>query len=165
MCCQAMRCKAFSERAKRFLALFAPIFFIPYLLATHFFDLSFLNNAVADVETRVLNYFGFNAWNNGELIFFNGEVFRIVVECTGFVMTLLFLALVVATGISNKNIVFSIALGIPFLLFFNLLRLAITLTIGSSLESTEAVHSVFWFLDGGIVLLAWLAAFKYDAVN
>jgi exosortase/archaeosortase family protein len=158
-----VRKTTFYDKAKKFLAVFALVFFIPYVLATYVLDVSSLNETVAGAEAGVLSGFGFNAWNRGELVFFNGGTFRIVAECTGAVMSLLFIALIASTGISRKNAALSIALGVPFLVAFNLLRLAVTFTAGSYFGSVEALHSAFWFLDGGVVLLAWLAAFRHDA--
>ncbi|MEW5955285.1 MAG: archaeosortase/exosortase family protein [Candidatus Micrarchaeota archaeon] len=143
------------ERA--FLAKFLVLFFVPFT-ALHFVDASLLNAAVASSEHAALSFLGYDAAASGSDLFVDGTHFRIVVDCTGLVLVLLLFALLFATPLKNAVRLRALAVFAPFLLFFNLLRLLLTLSVGAVLgqAALEAVHVLLWFVDSAVVFFIWM---------
>ena len=73
-------------------------------------------------------------------------------------MVILFGALLYATKPSWR----AFFLYSPFLLAFNLFRLYLTLLAGAQYAAFDAVHVFLWFVDSGVVLLAWSHATKVN---
>jgi exosortase/archaeosortase family protein len=142
------------EKGKSFLVRFLPAFFIPYLLI-HFIPLEPLNSAVASTQNAFFDAAGFETELDGSLLVIRGATearYRIITDCSGLVMVFLFAALLYASKPSWK----ALLIYSPLLLAFNLLRLFITLFAGVQHPPLfEATHAFFWFVDSGVVLLAW----------
>ena len=144
-----------SGTEKRFLARFFVIFFSLFA-AIHFVDLSFLSRAVAQVEFHLLSLAGVHAVLQGELLVAGSTPFLFVVDCTGLVMVVLFAALLHSNELESRRRVRALLLYSPLLLAFNLVRLFATLIVGAFAPPLFwAVHALLWFVDSGVVLLAW----------
>jgi len=140
-----------------FLARFLFFFFIPFAVI-HLVDASFLNAAVASVEQVLLSFLGYDVVAAGPDLLVDGTPFRIVVDCTGLVLVLLLFALLFSTPLKNSVRVRAIIVFTPFLLFFNALRLLLTLSVGAVLGQAvlEVVHVLLWFVDSAVVFFIWM---------
>ena len=95
--------------------------------------------------------------------FFNYSGFLFVNECSGVVSIITYLSIILALTtirlkeyLSRKVFFYSISL-----LFINFLRLIIVLLSGKiSLGFARAIHILFWFVMGGIILLFVLRSRK-----
>ena len=149
------------EKEKRFLTRFLAAFFIPYLLV-HFLPLAPVNQAVASTQNALFEATGFETELDGTLLTVRGGFethYRIITDCSGLVMVILFAALLYATKPSWR----ALLLYSPLLLAFNLLRLYVTLYAGVQYPSLfDATHAALWFVDSAVVLLAWSHATKVN---
>ncbi|MGB9577084.1 MAG: archaeosortase/exosortase family protein [Candidatus Norongarragalinales archaeon] len=138
---------------------FAFLFFVPFALV-HFVDFQPLNYAVAWIEAFLLAALGYSVSLTGTTLSVDGESFKIIVDCTGLVLVILFFALLYATPLKEEKREKALLWGAPFLFAFNLLRLLFALTVGAVLGRTalEAVHLVLWFADSGVALFLWAQA-------
>lgn len=151
-----------SREQKFFLIRFPVYFLVPYSLLLYLKP-AFLTNAIASLEALLLNAVGFNTIAGGSIIVVRNAVFEIIPDCSGLVMVFLFLALFYATPKAifvRKRGLSAVVAYATALLGFNLLRLFVTLAVGTSFgESTlNAVHAALWFVDAGVVLAAWASA-------
>lgn len=142
----------------RFLAVFALTFGVPYIVMQRV-DLSIMTGWIAAFESWVLRSFSIPAFSVDSLIFIanSSAVYQIVAECTGLVMVILLFALLYSTPLDSRRRLRSLALYIPLLLAFNLLRLAVTFLAGSLVgpSALEPTHVALWFVDSGVVLAVW----------
>ncbi|OIO25415.1 hypothetical protein COX85_02745 [Candidatus Micrarchaeota archaeon CG_4_10_14_0_2_um_filter_55_9] len=149
------------KKEKRFLVRFLPAFFIPYLLI-HLLPLAPLNQAVAVTQNAFFEATGFETELDGTLLTVRGGVeahYRIITDCSGLVMVILFAALLYATKPSWR----ALLLYSPLLIVFNLFRLYVTLYAGVQFPSLfNATHMALWFVDSAVVLLAWSHATKVN---
>ncbi|MFH0973910.1 MAG: exosortase/archaeosortase family protein [Candidatus Micrarchaeota archaeon] len=157
----------FSAEQREFLKKFPPLFFVPYI-AMRFIDWSVLNDAIAAFESSALASLGYANERAGSFIIANGSAFEIIVDCSGIVMIIMFLALYYSTGnFAKKNKPQpprSPWIYLPLLFAFNLARLLATLIVGISFggSAMEATHLALWFVDSGVVLACWAHAKNLD---
>jgi exosortase/archaeosortase family protein len=141
-----------------FLARFALLFGAPYL-ALHLVDVTPLAANIAHAQVAALSLAGVPAFADGPLLYVAGSpaVYQIVADCTGLVMVILLFALLWATPIDPRARLPALLAFAPFLLAFNLVRLAATLLVGAwhGPAALEAAHVALWFVDSGVVLALW----------
>lgn len=131
-----------------------------------FINWSLLNEAIAAFESAALAALGYANERAGALIFAKGgntNAFEIIVDCSGLVMIIMFLALYYATPnfAKNKNKPpRSPWIYLPLLFAFNLARLLATLVVGVRLggSAMEATHFALWVVDSLVVLACWAHA-------
>ncbi len=128
-----------------------------------FIDWSLLNEAIASFESSALAALGYANERAAAFIFANGSAFEVIVDCSGIVMIIMFLALYYSTGnlAKNKNkLPRSPWVYLPLLFLFNLARLLATLVVGISFggSAMEVTHFALWFVDSGVVLACWAHA-------
>jgi len=140
-----------------FLARFAGLFSIPYL-GMRFSDLAWLTSPVAGAEGFLLNALGLPSSMNDSIITLAGKEYEIIPDCTGLVMIIMLFALLWSTPVKQERKWFFMAFGAPFLLAFNLLRLALTIWMDAVLGVGEGAHVVFWLVDAGAVVGMWAKA-------
>jgi hypothetical protein len=163
-----------------FLKKFPLLFFIPYF-AIRLFDWTFLTSVIAAFESSALAALGFANERIGSIIFVAGasggsEAFDLVVDCSGAVMIIMFLALYYATGdFSGKNENKNRKENkkekprspwpyVPLLFVFNLGRILVTLAVGLSFGAfaLQATHFVLWFVDSAFVIACWAHAKRIE---
>lgn len=144
-----------------FLAKFGVFFSIPYALI-HVVDMRTITDFIAGAESALLSAAGVGNSVSGSLISAPPQAYEIVPDCSGFVLISAFAALAFASRTTLRKQTVSIALFSPVLFAFNILRLFATLWVGVRASPyLEAAHLSFWFIDGALVMLLWLAAVKY----
>ena len=112
---------------------------------------------IAGTQANWLYSAGIDAFAEGSVVHANGSQFEIVNECSSLVMIALLAALLFAGG--KKSDWKALAIGVPLLFAFNLLRLFATIAIGASFGdgALDPVHYLLWIVDAGLVLAVWLA--------
>ncbi len=165
----------FSREQIDFLKKFPLFFFIPYF-AIRLFDWTFLTSAIAAFESSALAALGYANERFGSIILAanasgGSEAFDLVVDCSGAVMIIMFLALYYATGDfagkkngKGKTLKTSKPrspwIYLPLLFVFNLARILVTLAVGLSFGAfaLQATHFVLWFVDSAVVVACWAHA-------
>lgn len=134
----------------KFLVIFGGLFLLIEIL-----PLTPLLIAIASFETLLMNALGVQAYSVGQLVYTANAVFLIAPECSGLVMGAMLTALVFSTKVSNKGR--ALALFIPVLFLFNLIRLAATIDAGAiwGVQTMETVHAALWVVDTALVFLIW----------
>ena len=145
-----------TQEEKAFLAKFLIAFAVLYLIAI-ILPLAPLLEWIAGTQANWLHSAGIDAFAEGSVVHANGSQFEIVNECSSLVMIALLAALLFAGG--KKSDWKALAIGVPLLFAFNLLRLFATIAIGASFGdgALDAVHYLLWIVDAGLVLAVWLA--------
>ena len=136
--------------AYRFVLLFAVLLgaeVVLYPLATKrwFGVITTLTRWTARVEYEALRLLGFDASLEGNLVYLGSFAVRIIEECTGIFEVIIFVAAVLAfpTTLAKKAI--GLAMGIPLLYFFNVVRILVLLLVGRYEPSIfEFMHLYFW---------------------
>ena len=148
-----------ARREWLFLIKFFALFLIPYALI-HIIDLGWLTSAIASTESWLFNAAGIPSSVVGSEIIAAGTSYTIIADCTGLVMVAMLFALLWATPLKDKRRWLFLAIGVPFLLLFNLARLFVTLWAGVALGpvALEAVHLCFWFVDAAAAVAVWAKA-------
>ncbi len=159
----------FSREQREFLKKFPFYFFVPYF-GIRLFDWSALTGAVAAFESAALATLGYANERMGSVILApgagGGSAFDLVVDCSGVIMIIMFLALYYSAEIPSEK-----KRGprppwpyVPLLFAFNLLRLLATLAVGISFGAAalQAAHFVLWFVDSAVVIACWAHAKRID---
>lgn len=150
------------NREKSFFVKFIAAFFLLYALL-YVFDLRFLTNFIASVQSQALALTGFPNSLDGSVISIPGRaVFEVVRECTGLVMIFMLAALLYATR--TKSSLYYFAIFAPLLFVFNVVRLFATFYVGASLgiQAMEVAHVLLWFVDAAAVFFLWAIAAEVD---
>lgn len=156
----------FSAEQREFLKKFPLYFFVPYI-GMRFVDWSALTQAIAAFESVALASLGYANERIGSMIIAStanggGGAFDLIVDCSGVIMIIMFLALYYSTEIPSKRgrKPRSPWVYLPLLFVFNLFRLLVTLVVGVSMGSgaLQATHFALWWVDSGVVLAAWAHA-------
>lgn len=140
-----------------FLSKFFLLFFIPFA-AIHVLPLDFISSAIALIQSTMLRGAGISAYSFGPFILSQGQVFKIIIDCTGLVMLILFFALLYSTKERRPGRKVQLIASILFLFAFNLFRLFITILSGLFFgeNAINLVHPLLWFVDSGVVMLCWI---------
>jgi archaeosortase B (VPXXXP-CTERM-specific) len=141
--------RAAANPAWRFVLLFAlllGLLSLLYPLATKrwFGAVEALTAGTARAVHAVVSVSG-DASRDGNLVRLGGFSVRIIEECTGVFEAIIFAAAVLAypTGLAKKAI--GLALGVPLLYVFNVLRILVLLVVGDRWPALfEFMHVYFW---------------------
>lgn len=143
-----------SDKEKSFLARFLACYAILFALIK-ILPLAPVNLLVAWLQAKILSAAGFEVFMSGANLLVGSAAFEIIIDCSGFVMMILFFSLLYATRtrIPPARLLAYFA----FFFLFNLARLAFTLSIGASYGDgpMNLVHPALWFVDSGVVFAAW----------
>lgn len=142
-----------------FFPRFALFFGVPYALL-FYLPLGFLLQAIAGIESILLNAAGFSSTQSGAFLSANQAWFQIVPSCSGLVMVTLLFGLLYATPVMNPMRFFVVFA--PALFVFNFVRLFAVTAVGGTWGQTamEAVHAGLWFVDAALVLFLWFVAYS-----
>lgn len=140
----------------KLIVLSMPLYFVIW-----FADLGWLQEIVS---RTVSSFFGDSAQREGFQIVVDGFSFYISKDCTGWKGMLFLTALIFATKSSWKNRLAGLALGLPAVFAFNLLRIVFMIWLGvSNPEFFGLFHDLLWQLSMiGAVLVLWLMWTKTD---
>ena len=140
----------FSSPATAFVLRFALLLGVEgvvYPIATRrwFFAVEALNTGTARIQYELLRCVGAPASLDGNLVQLGGFGVRIIEECTGLFEAIIFLAAVLAFPASLAKKAIGLALGVPLLYVFNVLRILGLLVVGEQRpELFEFMHLYFW---------------------
>jgi exosortase/archaeosortase family protein len=136
----------------RFLIAFAALFIVATPL-----PLTPLLEWIAHTEADWLIFSGMLAYSDGAVVHAGGIAFEIVNECSSLVMIALLASLLIAGG--AKSDWKALAIGIPVLFAFNLLRLFATMWVGATYgeAALDTIHYLLWLVDSAFVLGLWIA--------
>ncbi len=142
-----------------FVLRISAFFGLPYALL-HVVPMEPLLDAIAAIESAMLNALGVASVRFGAVLSSNAAWFQIVPDCSGLVMVFLLLGLLWSTPVRRPLRHFLVFA--PLLLAWNLVRLFLVLYAGGIYGQTavEALHVGLWFVDAGIVLGIWWKAFS-----
>ncbi len=160
---------ALTHEQLEFLKKFPVYFFLPYI-GMRLVDWSALTDAIAAFESSALSALGYANQRIGSVILTQASAFDLIVDCSGVVMIIMFLALYYATGDFSKKgkrgskPPRSPWIYLPLLFAFNLCRILVTLAIGISFgdAALQATHFTLWFADSAVVLLCWAHAKRLE---
>jgi exosortase/archaeosortase family protein len=135
----------------KFLVIFAMLYALIKVL-----PLSPLLTLIASFEAQTLAQFGVAAVALGQTVYTANASFLVAPECSGLVMGAMLAALVFSTNVPHRLRV--LAIFVPALFLFNLVRLAVTVYSGAiyGQQVLEIVHSGLWFVDAAVVFLIWI---------
>ena len=136
--------------AYRFVLLFAvllgtEVVVYPILTKKYFFVIEILNRGTAQLAYLVLTAFTEKAIINGNLVHMDGFAVRIIEECTGIFEVIIFVAAVLAFPTSWAKRMVGLAMGIPMLYVFNVVRILVLILVGRYQPDVfEFMHIYFW---------------------
>ncbi len=104
-----------------------------------------LMDLTASIVGTTMSLFSSDVTYAGPNVAFKGFSVEIIDECTGLFEMLIYVAAVLAYSASIKKKLLGIALGIPAIFIFNIVRIAVLLIAGaSSLRLFDFMHLYFW---------------------
>ncbi|UCF79383.1 MAG: archaeosortase/exosortase family protein [Candidatus Eiseniibacteriota bacterium] len=128
-----------------FFGLWAVLWAIPYMSGRLPFGVKALCPVTASWLGNVLSLLGFDATVNGVFVSFGTAGLEIIGECTGYTAMALFFSVVVAYPSPLKKKLLGLAIGIPLILVFNLLRLVVmTYVLAYRPQYFDVAHLYFW---------------------
>jgi exosortase H (IPTLxxWG-CTERM-specific) len=142
--------RALTNPAYGFVARFALLLGIEvtlYPIATRrwFWAVEALTAGTARLGYAVLRAAGADASRDGNLVTLGGFGVQIIEECTGIYEAIIFVAAVLAFPARPGRKAIGIALGVPLLYAFNVLRVLVLLGVGRSWPGLfEFMHLYFW---------------------
>lgn len=142
--------RVFSNPATGFVVRFALLLgveVVVYPIATRrwFFGVEALTAGTARIQVELLRFVGAEASLDGNLVQLGDFGVHIIEECTGIFEAIIFLAAVLAFPASLAKKAIGVALGVPLLYVFNLLRILVLLVVGRHRpELFEFMHLYFW---------------------
>ena len=136
--------------AYRFVFLFAVLLGIevvayPMLTKRYFVVVETMTWLTAQLEYLLLSPFTDNVTIDGNLVFLDGFAVRIIEECTGVFEVIIFVAAVLAFPTIWAKRLIGLAMGIPLLYVFNVVRILVLILVGRYYPDVfEFMHLYFW---------------------
>ncbi|MFH1892878.1 MAG: exosortase H [Candidatus Zixiibacteriota bacterium] len=142
--------RAWANAAYRFV-----FFFLVYLgmtavaysiLTGRFFGVvEAMMTATAQIEGFILGLLSSNVSVSGQSVTFLGFPVRVIEECTGIYEILIFIAAVMAFPTTLKKKGVGLALGVPLMYLFNIVRILVLIIVGRYYYSIfDFMHLYFW---------------------
>ncbi len=101
-------------------------------------DTAAVCGGILSVFSDQINYSGVNIWYKGFSV-------EIIDECTGLFEMLIYIAAVLAFSTSIRNKLIGLAIGLPAILVFNIIRISVLVVVGSySWIMFNFMHLYFW---------------------
>ena len=117
----------------------------PTLRAEFFPAVRALEGTTTALASGLLGLFGSDVSHAERVLVFEGHTALIVEECTGVYEILIFCAAVLAFPTSSRKRLAGVALGIPLIYAFNVIRIATLLAVGRYHPATlDFLHLYFW---------------------
>jgi len=151
----------------RFLATLAALgLTYAYLTAKYHDSLLWFMNTTASVCGFLLSLFSGAVQYSGKYVTYKGFSVEIIDECTGLLEMVIYLAAVVSFSAPWRKKLTGIAMGVPAIYLFNILRIFVLLIVGSmSKRAFDFMHLYFWqatlILMIGTVWIGWLMLVVY----
>ncbi len=136
--------------AYRFVFLFAVLLGIevvgyPMLTKRYFFVVEMMTRVTAQLQYLVLSAFTDKVTIDGNLVYLDGFAVRIIEECTGVFEVIIFVAAVLAFPTTWAKRLIGLAMGIPMLYIFNVVRILVLILVGRYQPDVfEFMHLYFW---------------------
>jgi archaeosortase B (VPXXXP-CTERM-specific) len=128
-----------------FFGLWAILWAIPYVLGTFPPGVKRLCSITAAGLGNILSFLGFHTAVDGVSVNFASTGLTIIAECTGYTAMALFFSVVVAYPSPITKKLVGLAIGIPLILAFNMLRLVImAVVLAYRPQYFEFAHLYFW---------------------
>ncbi|MCX5800377.1 MAG: archaeosortase/exosortase family protein [Candidatus Eisenbacteria bacterium] len=128
-----------------FFGLWAILWAVPYVLGTFPPGVERLCTITAAWLGGILSLLGFHTAVSGAFVGIGSTGVTIIAECTGYTAMALFLSVVVAYPSSIAAKLIGLAVGIPLILGFNMLRLVVmAVVLAYRPQYFEFAHLYFW---------------------
>jgi archaeosortase B (VPXXXP-CTERM-specific) len=128
-----------------FFALWALLWAVPYMLGTFPPGVKRLCPITATWLGNILSLLGFHATVDGVFVNYGSTGLAIIAECTGYTAMALFFSVIVAYPSSIVAKLIGLAVGIPLILAFNMLRLVVmAVVLAYRPRYFEFAHLYFW---------------------
>ena len=141
------------------------IFFFLFIICAHLIIfvlqitqfLETINALTAGLTRLTLNVFGVGIVQNNEYIYWGDFSLKIIAECTGLFLYIVYLGAVFSYPTSFKNKLFGL-LGLPLLILLNDLRLVILMIVGRYyINAFDFIHHYLWQTTFIIAVIAvWI---------
>jgi archaeosortase B (VPXXXP-CTERM-specific) len=136
-----------------FLALTGLFYLAYYGLRSHT-DLSFLKAATAAPVWLILRGFFQNAALENDIVTVDAFRLRIIYECTGVFLMIIFSASVLAYPARWQAKATGLAVGIPIIYVTNVVRLVVLVLVGRSFRPyLETFHVYFWYGTFSLIIV------------
>ena len=134
------------------------LFYLIYYALRSYGNLSFLKAATAVPVWVILRLFFQDAILSSDIISLDVFQIRIIYECTGIFLMIIFCACVLAYPASWRAKVIGLAAGIPIIYLTNILRLALLALVGRSFPSYfQYFHDYFWYGTFSLIIIfTWI---------
>jgi exosortase H (IPTLxxWG-CTERM-specific) len=142
--------RVWENPAYRFVLVFALLLGIevvvyPIVSKRWFSVIEALTAWTARIEFELLRLASDEATLEGNLVSLGGFAVRIIEECTGIFEVIIFVAAVLAFPTTPRKQAIGLAMGIPLLYVFNLLRILVLIGVGRHWPALfEFMHVYFW---------------------
>lgn len=142
--------QTWANPAYRFVFLFAVLLGIevvvyPMITKRYFFVVEAMTRLTAQLEYLVLSAFTDKVTLDGNLVHMDGFAVRIIEECTGVFEVIIFVAAVLAFPTTWAKRLTGLAMGIPLLYVFNVVRILVLILVGRYQPGVfEFMHVYFW---------------------
>ena len=125
-----------------FISMLVLLFLLFYLMED---SLDFMRTWTADITAFFSNIFGMNAKASGTSLILSTMTFEIIHECTGIFALMIYFSCTIAYPTNWKRKIIGIAIGFPFILTMNLVRMIVLVYIaGYHQDIFDYVHSYLW---------------------
>jgi len=149
-----------------FFGLWAVLWAVPYMLGVFPPGVQRLCPLTAIWLGKILSVLGFKTSVDGVFVGFGSTGFTIIAECTGYTAIALFFSVVVAYPSPVLKKLIGLAVGIPLIVAFNMLRLVImALVLAHRPQYFELAHLYFWQIALIIFVVAIVVLWIEKLVN
>ena len=130
----------------KFIVIFISMLVLLFLLFYFMEDsLDFMRTSTADITAFFSNIFGMDAKASGTSLILSTMTFEIIHECTGIFALMIYFSCTIAYPTTWRHKIIGIAIGFPFILAMNLMRMIILVYIaGYHQDIFDYVHSYLW---------------------
>lgn len=152
--------------ALKFVILFIIILIIlgfsyAYLTASHIDKMESFLEFITTITGGAASFFSGEVQYYNKIIIYNGFSVEIIDECTGLLEIIIYLSAVLAFSTTIKKKLIGIAIGIPAIFIFNIIRIFVLLFIGANSKTLfDFMHLYFWqatlILMIGSIWVGWL---------
>jgi exosortase/archaeosortase family protein len=151
----------------RFAAYFAA-FDLAILIAYATGVLNAMLLTTASISTRFVTLIGITATRSGTRILLPSRVLSVDLACTAVFIVALYAALVLAYPVSARNRLLGIAVGVPIILFTNIVRIVAAAEVSETAPSAFQFFHDYMFQVGMVLVtvaiwVAWLSFTRRDA--
>jgi len=136
--------------AVRFVLLFLLLVIIlgllyAHLTASYHEKIAWVMDITAVLTGWIMSVVPGDSYRFGTVCVYNGFTVEIIDECTGLLEMVIYSAAVLAFSTSIRNKLKGLAIGIPAIFVFNLVRIVVLLLVGAHSQSLfEFMHLYFW---------------------